>query len=124
MSAGCYFCAQNPDGPARPNYQKKARLKMNAVELYNDLFSTGVLCLIPAFLAWLLWVISLIFGDDFMFAKVMFFSLLITGFVLIFASGVVQCTYPEVKAHLLEKDKVTCECSCCHCNEVPGTSKK
>ncbi|RHO60318.1 hypothetical protein DW091_02295 [Eubacterium sp. AM05-23] len=96
---------------------------MNAVELYNNLFSLGILLLFPAFLAWFFWVISLILGDDFELAKVMFFTLLITAFGLLIASAIVECQYPEVKAYSQEKNEVTCECSCCHCNGVPGTSE-
>ena len=96
---------------------------MNAVELYNDLFSLGILLLMPAFFAWFLWVASLILGGDFMLAKVMFFTLLITSFGLLIASAIVQCQYPDVETYLQEKNKVTCECSCCHCNGVPGTSE-
>lgn len=96
---------------------------MNAVELYNELFSLGILCLIPAFLSWFFWVISFILGDELMIAKVMFFTLLITAFGLLIASAVVECRYPEVKAYSQEKNKITCECSCCHCRSVPGTSE-
>lgn len=96
---------------------------MNAVELYNDLFALGVLCIIPLTLSGFIWVVSSAIDRESIFCRVMFIVFSIMGLGLIVASGVVQCTHPEVKAYLQEKNKVICECSCCHCNVVPGTSE-
>ena len=96
---------------------------MNAVELYNDLFPLGLLLYIFSLLFGFFWILSAVVDCESLGFKVMFTTLIITGTVILIISGIMQYTNEDVKAHLQERNKVTCECSCCHCNGVPGTSE-
>lgn len=96
---------------------------MNAVELYNDLFSLGLFLCIFSLLFGFFWILSVVVDCESLGFKVMFTTFILTGIVMLIISGIMQYTNEDVKAHLQEGNKVTCECSCCHCNVVPGTSE-